>query len=243
MGPCIGENTLWRMTLLSHQYVLRTSFQCFVVSSFWAFGFRKGMGHSGISFMGKADVAFDAIPLPCPQFMLLKPTQFPLWNVLILGLELCCLANKFFSKNLIAIVGSLSRVENQNFHHSVSLVLKSHRIASVDKSLRPVLNKSTSKTPGTAIIVPCFWTLTSRNGEQGGGCGSRGGCVWGGSGSKKGEEWSETEEGETVCLPSRVHLPLGEPDAAAGHLWTRAVHLMSVFIWASLSWLLPYCID
>lgn len=31
----------------------------------------------GISFTGKAEVAFDAIPLPCPQSMLLKPTQFP----------------------------------------------------------------------------------------------------------------------------------------------------------------------
>lgn len=27
--------------------------------------------------MGEADVAFDAIRLPCPQSMLLKPTQFP----------------------------------------------------------------------------------------------------------------------------------------------------------------------
>lgn len=108
------------------------------------------MGHSGVSFMGKADVAFDTIPLPCPQSMLLKSTQFLLWNVLVLGLELYCLADKFFSKNLIAIAGSLSRLENQNFHHSVSLVLKSHRISSVDKSLRPVLNQQV-KHPGQQL--------------------------------------------------------------------------------------------
>lgn len=47
---------------------------------------------------------------------------------------------------------------------------------------------------------------------------------------QEGRGVAETEEGEPVRLPSRVHLPLGEPGTAAGHLWRRAVHLMSVFM-------------
>lgn len=56
------------------------------------------------------------------------------------------------------------------------------------------------------------------------------GCVCVEVREQEGRGVAETEEGEPVRLPSRVHLPLGEPGTAAGHLWRRAVHLMSVFM-------------
>lgn len=176
------------------------------------------MRQSGTS-MGKAKVAFAAIPLPCPQSVLLKPTLFPSLECPVFRFIALLPCGRVVLKDLIAIVSSLSLLEDQN--QSVSLVLKSHR--SSFSQQKPQISFKWINWGKVCSVQQLQWhasdhchlDMESRAIRVAVKMGSE--EMW----EQEGKGVVRVRERETVCLSSWVPLPLGESGKAAGYLWGR----------------------